>query len=231
MTESLRNFSGMWLATSYSRKSWPAVISIMAGKVVDLSSQLDSIPEFCVVDTNVLISLFVPATSPTNARQRSQSQALRQHLEQEDKGGFVTPTTVAEIAHLFVKLEFTRELKNNLVKHEADLRNRFPGKARFDWLDLCKVYPRPFEAAAKSLQTACSQIRTSFVFLEPFDLSPNAPGTHQFTDLAAAIKRYRMDSNDASILIEARRAGISAIVSHDGDLRRASKDFDVYTWL
>ncbi len=45
------------------------------------------------------------------------------------------------------------------------------------------------------------------------------------------MRRYRLDSGDAAILIEASRAGIDAVVSEDPDWRRASRDFDVHTWL
>ena len=45
------------------------------------------------------------------------------------------------------------------------------------------------------------------------------------------MRRYRVDSGDAAILSEARRAGIVGLVSEDPDWQRARRDFDVYTWL
>ena len=44
------------------------------------------------------------------------------------------------------------------------------------------------------------------------------------------IGRYGVDTNDAVIRLEARRAGISAVATLDPDMRRAAADFDIYTW-
>jgi len=49
--------------------------------------------------------------------------------------------------------------------------------------------------------------------------------------LIDAVNRYFLDSNDASNLIEMQQAGIDAIVTKDADVRRAARDFRVYTWL
>lgn len=45
------------------------------------------------------------------------------------------------------------------------------------------------------------------------------------------MNRYRVNSNDASILVEMRQARIDAIVTEDADVRRAATDFQVYTSL
>lgn len=67
--------------------------------------------------------------------------------------------------------------------------------------------------------------------LQPQDLAPIPLGQRAEQLLIDAAITYRLDSNDASILIEMRQAGIDAIVTEDADLRRAARDFDVYTWL
>jgi len=50
-------------------------------------------------------------------------------------------------------------------------------------------------------------------------------------ELIRLVGRYGLDTNDALILMEASRLGISAIVTMDRDMRRALPDFDIYTWV
>lgn len=42
---------------------------------------------------------------------------------------------------------------------------------------------------------------------------------------------YALDSSDAAILVEARRAGVADVATLDADLRRAAADFTIHTWL
>lgn len=44
------------------------------------------------------------------------------------------------------------------------------------------------------------------------------------------MQTYGVDSHDALILMETRRMGINDIVTMDADMRRASLDFNLYTW-
>jgi len=66
--------------------------------------------------------------------------------------------------------------------------------------------------------------------LQPEERGPIPSGRALDDELVQTMARYRLDSNDAAILGEVRRAGIEAIAPADRDLRRARLDFDVYTW-
>lgn len=71
----------------------------------------------------------------------------------------------------------------------------------------------------------------NLALLQPSDLGPIPSGRPLDEELVWTMERCELDSNDAAILIEARRAGVAAIATADPDLRRVSLDFDVYTWL
>jgi predicted nucleic acid-binding protein len=66
--------------------------------------------------------------------------------------------------------------------------------------------------------------------LQPNDLAPLPEGTRWETELLRLIGHYRLDTSDAAILFDTQRAGITSITTLDADLRRAQRDFDVYTW-
>ena len=68
------------------------------------------------------------------------------------------------------------------------------------------------------------------VVVAPEDLGPIPSGRLFDEERVRLIGRYGLDTNDALILMEASRLGISAIVTLDRDMRRALPDFDVYTW-
>lgn len=71
----------------------------------------------------------------------------------------------------------------------------------------------------------------NLVLLQPADLGDIPSGRTLDDELVRTMERYELDSNDAAILLEAQRAGITAVASSDPDFRRAQIDFDVYTWL
>ncbi|MBA2277853.1 MAG: PIN domain-containing protein [Chloroflexia bacterium] len=64
----------------------------------------------------------------------------------------------------------------------------------------------------------------------PEDLGPLTSRRLWHEELVQYIARYRLDTNDALILMEADRLGISEIVTMDRDMERALPDFDVYLW-
>ena len=73
--------------------------------------------------------------------------------------------------------------------------------------------------------------RMGLIVIQPDELAPLKPGERLEEQLIQYVARYRLETFDAAILLEARRAGLDAIVTEDPDLRRAATDFDVYTWL
>jgi predicted nucleic acid-binding protein len=99
------------------------------------------------------------------------------------------------------------------------------------WSELYKQRPalvRTYTADVESLRQTLE--RSGIEVLQPVDLGPIASGRRFEEELIRLMRRYRVDSADAAILSEARRAGIGGIVSEDPDWRRARRDFDVYTW-
>ena len=60
---------------------------------------------------------------------------------------------------------------------------------------------------------------------------PLPAGVSYDRELIHLVGRYGLDTSDAAILLEARRAGVIDLVTLDLDWRRAHVDFDVHTWL
>ena len=95
-----------------------------------------------------------------------------------------------------------------------------------------KVYDQPFVSASHKFERFCAALQAgNMLFLEPADLEGSARGDRYTEALGLEMRRQRLDSADAAILVEARRAGIDAIVTFDKDLQRSSMDFHVFTWL
>jgi predicted nucleic acid-binding protein len=73
-------------------------------------------------------------------------------------------------------------------------------------------------------------VANDLVVLRPSDLEATANDQPFDVALLDHIRRYQLDTNDAAMLLEARRAGIMSIATLDSDIRRAAVDFDVYIW-
>jgi predicted nucleic acid-binding protein len=102
---------------------------------------------------------------------------------------------------------------------------------RYDWQHLFKAN----SALVKQIAVDLDQMRLlmrmgNLILLQPDDLGPIPSGRTLDDELVRTMERYELDSNDAAILLEARRAGIAAVASSDADFQRAQLDFDVYTW-
>ena len=90
--------------------------------------------------------------------------------------------------------------------------------------DLIRAFVAKLDQVRRLMEAA------NLLVLQPDDLGPISSGRTLDDELARTMERYELDSNDAAILVEARRAGVLAIASLDPDLRRAALDFDVYAW-
>lgn len=69
------------------------------------------------------------------------------------------------------------------------------------------------------------------LFIAPDQLGFIVTGRSYDEELVHLVGTYGLDSNDALILMEAQRYGVTDIVSLDADMQRAQADFNVYTWL
>ncbi len=74
-------------------------------------------------------------------------------------------------------------------------------------------------------------VANSLLFILPEHLGPIASGRRFDDELVHLVHTYGLDSNDALILMEAQRFGVSDIATLDADMRRASTNFNLYTWL
>jgi predicted nucleic acid-binding protein len=105
------------------------------------------------------------------------------------------------------------------------------GRPLPSWSQLDKQRPGLIRRYAAEVEpTRLARAADNLLVLQPTDLDPIASGRHLEEALIGLVRRYRLDSADAAILLEARRAGIDSIASEDPEWQRAARDFDVYTW-
>lgn len=205
----------------------------MAGSLIDLSRHDSSLPSRLVIDSSTIIDWLILATGsaaasvpPALAQQQTARFVMR--LVSQRVSGLVTPTSLAEILHFVVKSRFRAEIPN----YQADLRTRYPGVRRHNWEHLFKTRSDLLAGFVPGLDQTRRLMGVNNLFvLQPDDLGPIPSGRTLDDELVRTMARYELDSNDAAILIDARRAGIAAVASSDADFRRARLDFDVYTWL
>lgn len=205
----------------------------MAGSLTDLSRIDPPLPSRLVIDSSTIIDWLILETRtaiasapPTPAQQPAARFVSR--LVSQRVSGLVTPTSLAEILHFVVKSRFRAELPN----FRDDLRRRYPDVRRYRWEHLFKTRSDLLAEFIPGLDETRQLMSVNNLFvLQPDELGPIPSGRTLDDELIRTMARYELDSNDAAILIDARRAGIPAIASSDGDFRRAQLDFDVYTWL
>ena len=137
-------------------------------------------------------------------------------------------TSLNEVLHYVVKTGYRIELPN----HRADLIARYPNVRRHGLEHLFQARSDLLKQLVPDLHSIRQLMAANdLLCLQPDDLGPIPSGRTLDEEVVWAMERYELDSNDAAILVEAQRAGISSIVTADADLRRAWLDFDVYTWL
>jgi predicted nucleic acid-binding protein len=205
----------------------------MPGSLIDLSQIDPPLPSRLVIDSITVIDwlIFVTqsaaaTTHPGLAQERAARFVAR--LVSQRVAGLVTSTSLAEMLHFAVKSRFRAELPN----FQAELRMRCPDVRRPGWEHLFKIRSDLLSGFIPGLDQIRRLMSGNNLFvLQPSDLNDIPSGRSLDDELVRTMARYSFDSSDAAILIDADRAGISAIVSSDADFRRARLDFDVYTWL
>ena len=136
--------------------------------------------------------------------------------------GFVTPTAFQEFLHVAITAKYSKDL----ATHASAIGGRK------SWELLFKARPDLLTGYVRSLRRLPILMTLADIAIaQPENLSLPIDGRRFEAALLDAIRRYQLDSNDAAILPEMRRAGLDAIVTEDPDLRRAATDVDVYTWL
>lgn len=205
----------------------------MAGRLVGLSEPTIQLPGRLVVDTSILVDWLlvttgwtVPSTVPTTGQQRAVQ--LVTALRAQRTVGLVTSSTSQELFHFLVKTRYRAERST----YQADLQARYPDVRRHEWRHLYKARSDLLRRFLPDLHRARRlMVRDGFLFLQPDELGAVPFGRSLEEHLLWTIGRYELDTNDAAILVEAERAGVTSIATSDADLRRAQLDFDVYTWL
>lgn len=208
----------------------------MAGSLVDLNQPGMHLPPFSVVDSSVIINWLDATYGMGVASTRvmpGHDHALRffRFLQTHETRGFVTSISFNEVFHYLVRERFS----SNIANHLPVLAARFPSirsPRNFRWQHLLKARSdllRPFVDDFDEVRLR--MIASGLVFLQPTDLGLIPSGRSLDEEMLDLMARYELDTGDAAILLEARRAGVTSIITSDADLHRAQADFDVYTWL
>jgi len=204
----------------------------MPGNVVDLSIAGSVFPDPIVVDTNLivehLIVPYIPLLPASPAKSNAQKAGWFFHTLIATNGtGIVTPVVFAELVHVAVRFRYNQArlgLGSGAVQRY--------GQVISSWLDLYKQDETILQAFRPDLeQLRRLLVANGLLFLSPEDLGPIASGRSFDEELVHLVCTYGLDSNDATLLMEAQRYGVTAIASLDVDLLRAQADFNIYTWL
>lgn len=200
----------------------------MSGSLRNLSLPSVTLPDEVVVDTNLLATRFLAGfLPPANSQHVHRTTWLFRQLQTGAAVGYVTETTVAELMHLLVRVKF----ESDIPRHITDLQSRIGPRKKYRWEQLYKIRPNLLRGYSSDLTLVMYQVVNLGLFvLQPSDLE-DLSGQVWEHKLLRLIKRYRLTVNDATILLDAQRAGIRSVVTLDKDLHRARTDFDVYSWL
>ena len=193
------------------------------GKVVDLAAGAP-LPERFGLDSNVLATRFIPQTRVTasDAARRARVRAFFGACRTQGVTGFVPSIVLLEFIHVAIKAKYTADL--------TTYASTIGGKKY--WELLYKARPDLLHGYRPGLRRLLRLMRlANLVVIQPSDLAPLPDDRRLEAELIDSVDRYLLDTRDAAILLEMRRAGLDAIVTEDPDLRRAATDFDIYTWL
>jgi predicted nucleic acid-binding protein len=151
-----------------------------------------------------------------------------QNLVANNGIGIVTPTAYTEFIHVAVKARY---------RHIYDLmtpvdRGTKYGRPVRNWKDLYKQDETLLQVFLPNLRAIRQGlIANGLLLVAPEELGPVPSGRSHDTELVELVGTYGLDSSDAAILVEARRYGLTDIVTLDVDMQRAQIDFNIYTWI
>lgn len=204
----------------------------MPGSVVDLSVVGPVFPDPIVVDTNLIVEHlvvpFIPILPASPVRVNAQRAGLFFHTLISTSGtGIVTPIAFTEFVHAAVRFKYNQER----LRLGPGARGT-SGRPFADWLALYKQDETILQAFLPDLeQLRQLLIAIGLLFLSPDELGPIASGRNYDQELVNLVGTHGQDSNDALLLMEARRCGVTDVITLDADLQRAQADFTIYTWL
>jgi predicted nucleic acid-binding protein len=204
----------------------------MAGSVVDLSVVGPVFPDPIVVDTNLIVEYFIvpfiPILPASPIRVNAQRADLFFRTLIANNGtGIVTPVAFTEFVHAAVKFRY-----NQARLQLGPAARGAPGRPITDWVALYKQDETILQTFLPDLDQLCRLlIANGLLFLSPEELGPIGSGRSFAEELVNLVGTYGLDSNDALLMMEARRYGVTDVISLDADLQRAQADFNIYTWL
>ncbi len=203
----------------------------MPGSVIDLSVSGTRFPDPIVVDTNLLVERLIvpfinglPLPTTVNAHR---ADMFFQALIASNGTGIIPPTAFNEFVHCAVKIKYRHER----LRLGGNAQQKY-GRPINIWLELYKQDATLLQAFRTDLEHLTQLLTANgLLFLAPEDLGPIDSGRHYDEELISLVGTYGLDSNDALILMEARRCGVTDVISLDQDMQRAHADFNIYTWL
>lgn len=199
----------------------------MTGSVVNLAGSGIIVPDPIVVDTNVIAEyLLASYFVPSQLTQWAQQSFL--YLTANQSTGIVTPTAFTELIHVAIRVKYRQEV-GHMSPHDRSTRYRFPIRSWQDLYKQDKTILQSFQSDLQNLRALC--VANGLLFIGPEDFGPVPSGRSHDDEVVRFVGTYGLDSNDAAILLEAQRCGVTDIVSFDADLRQANSDFTIYTWI
>jgi len=197
----------------------------MSHKLIDMSTTPVRLLNPVVVDANVVVAQFLALGTRGSPRSAARINRFFADLASAEYRAILTPTGYSEVLHAAIRVRYEQELRLNREQITARCGRRITS-----WNELYNRDPsiaREHEPVLDDLRHAF--IGTNIAIATPTDLGPIPSGRPFDEELVRLIGRYGLDTNDALILMEASRLGISAIVTMDRDMHRALPDFDIYT--
>lgn len=198
----------------------------MPGSVVDLSQSGARFPSVVIVDTNVLVEYLLTSFLNPAAIPAAHVIQFFNDLLAINGLAIVPPTAFTEFVHVLVRARY-QHAYGQMTLVERNTRYASPVKG---WRDLYKHDESILQAFLPDLdQFRQLLIASGLLLVSPGDLGPISSGRRRDAELVYLIGAYGLDSNDAAILLEAQRIGITDLVSLDVDMQRAQRDFTIYT--
>ncbi|MDQ3693000.1 MAG: PIN domain-containing protein [Chloroflexota bacterium] len=204
----------------------------MPGSVTDLTVAGARFPDPIIVDTNLIVEFLVAPLIEGRPLPRTTANARRadqffSELHDGNGTGLVTPTVFNEVIHISIRFKYKQVWFELRTGSRATYRRPIR-----DWTDLYKQDRTILQSFSADLQ----RLRQRFVanglhFVAPDELDAIASGRTYDDELLHLVGTHGLDSNDALILMEAQRYGVTDIITLDSDMLRARADFNIYTWL
>jgi hypothetical protein len=107
------------------------------GSIIDLSLPGARLPDFLVIDSNLIIAHFLTSLHTPYPETAARASRFFRLLEIDGGIGIVTLSCFNEVLHFAVKAKYRSEIPN----YVTNLRIAFPKRVRYDWLDLYKIEP------------------------------------------------------------------------------------------